>query len=84
MSTKENIVATLEKLVTELKQNQPDTKFTEYIEETVTAFKNSSDADFKAGLHKFTNMAPVIKRTTPKLSQKADELFDKLQTLAQK
>lgn len=81
MSTKENIVATLEKLVTELKQTQP---VTEYMEETVTAFKNSSDADFKAGLHKFTNMAPVIKRTTPKLSQKADELFDKLQTLAQK
>lgn len=30
MSTKENIVATLEKLVTELKQTQPGTKFTEY------------------------------------------------------
>ena len=84
MSTKENIVATLEKLVTELKQNQPDTKFTEYMEETVTAFKNSSETEFKAELHKFTNMAPVIKRTTPKLNQKANELFYKLQTLAQK
>ncbi|MBU5278884.1 hypothetical protein [Ligilactobacillus animalis] len=84
MSTKENIVATLEKFVTELKQTQPGTKFTEYIEETVTAFKNSSDEAFKAELHKFTNMAPVIKRSTPKLSEKANELFDKLRTLAQK
>ncbi|KRL84601.1 hypothetical protein [Ligilactobacillus apodemi] len=84
MSTKENVVATLEKLKTELKQTQPDTKFTEYIEETFTVFKNSTDEAFKDELHKFTNMAPVLKRSTPKLSSKASELFDKLQALIQK